>query len=215
MQIPLRDKMPDPHSELALLIRGLSQPGNKTSASGPRRNIFNLLDKRAEPDYPRMIAEYKEVTSPELPLVWDVIECLKCNHAPAICPVCHKAFVRTREHRVYCSDECGSPENRERLHKARMTDNALVGSTVLLEAEQYLRTMRARLHYVSKDGRARKGSLTHEEYDAWFALYKKEKIIYINIVETETDQEVIKKAGAAFLETIRPDGYKPHRRKNE
>ena len=215
MQIPLRGKTPDLQSDLALLIKGIAQMGNKRAASGSRQNALSLLDRRAEPDYPRMIAEYKEVTSPELALIWDFVDCLTCSRTPAICPVCKKAFVRTRGRRVYCSAECGLPENRTELYQKRKTDDAQDDNAVLLEAEQYLRTMRARLSYISKDDRKpRKRALTQEDFNDWFARYKKQRSIYMNIKGTETDPAVIEKAGNTFLEAIRPEDYKPHRRKN-
>lgn len=215
LQIPLRGKTPDLQSDLALLIKGIAQMGNKRAASGSRQNALSLLDRRAEPDYPRIIAEYKVVTSPELALIWDFVDCLKCSCTPAICPVCKKAFVRTRGRRVYCSAECGLPENRTELYQKRKTDDAQGDNAVLLEAEQYLRTMRARLNYISKDDRKpRKRVLTQEDFNDWFARYKKQRSIYMNIKGTETDPAVIEKAGNTFLEAIRPEDYKPHRRKN-
>lgn len=218
MQIPMKDKTQDPYSDLAFLIREMSWKKENTDedadAGAFRRHILRALAKRGEPDYPRMVVEYKEATSPELPLIWDFVECLKQNRTPAICPLCGKAFMRTRTQRVYCSAECGSSENRGKLHKKRKTDDALTDNAVLLEAEQYLRAMRARRSYVSKSGKPRKRDLTQEAYDAWFALYKKEKDIYINIKGNETDEETVKKAGAAFLKAVCPEGYKPHHRKS-
>lgn len=223
MAVPLHEhgKGLDLRSDLELILRRVCQgnTGGKSNAHSRKnvycKNIFKEVDKRSMPDHPRMIVEYKEVTSPELPLIWDLVECLKYNYAPKICPVCGKAFPPSGGMRVYCSRECGTSANRNMVRRKKWAKNA-IADTVMPEAKRYLLAMRTRVNYVSKGNKPHKGvtAITSAEYNMWYDNYKKEMKKYMNIRASETDKEIIEKAGVEFLDRIRPNGYKPHRRKN-
>ena len=219
MDIPLnrqaREKELDLRSDLALLIQSVSQRESQTSKSSTRRNIYAEVDRRKKPDYPRMIVEYKEVTSPELPLIWDLVECLKLDCAPKICPVCGKAFMPRSGERVYCSRQCGTSTNREMVRRKKWAEN-MAADTVIPEAKRYLNAMRSRVNYKRKDDGLDKDvmKLVLDEYDKWYENYDKEMKIFMNIRASETDKEIIEKAGVEFLNKIRPNRYNPHRRKN-
>lgn len=173
-----------------------------TSPEEPLLLRNNLSDNK-------VIGEYHVLSDIKMCIMYDLIEGLRHSRRFVQCATCKKFFFTMDKRQVYCENEkCRTDVARMRRRKERIEEDPF-----LREAFCYKNAMRSR--YLRTCDKVYpdqvKKRVSDEEYVAWqelfrtnLACYKKEKA---EAMLRDDSQEVIQKAGEAFLAKIRPEFY--------